>query len=238
MKNKMIKRSHLSEKKCREIIQLFAEDLTATQIANITGVSRVTINNYLKLIRTQVARYCEERNPFYFSANGTILPLGPTSYKKMDPNGMDATAESLHTLYGFFRQGGNIFVDGLHQANKNDVLSLQKARWNGLTNSTIKEELLKYQAIADFDSWHLYRMDTTHIVNGRSVVDDISVFWGHAKNRLMKFRGLNKNTLYLHVKECEFRYNYRSSEINTMLLSIMYHHPLYLTEAHLPKKAG
>ncbi len=238
MKNKMIKRSHLSEKKCREIIQLFTEDLTATQIANITGVSRVTINNYLKLIRTQIARYCEERNPVYFNTNGTILPLVSTSYKKLDPNANDAMAESLHTLYGFFRQGGFIFVDGLHQVSKNDVLSLQKARWNGLTKGTINEELLKYQAIADFDNWHLYRMDTTHIVNGRSMVDDISVFWGHAKNRLMKFRGLNRNTLCLHVKECEFRYNYRSNDINSMLLTIMYHHPLYLTEAHLPQKAG
>ncbi len=238
MKNKMIKRSHLSEKKCREIIQLFAEDLTATQLANITGVSRVTINNYLKLIRVQIARYCVERNPFNFNANGLGLPLEATANKKTDMNGTNTTAESLHTLYGFFRQGGYIFVDGLHQANKNDILSLQKARWNDLSYTTPKQELLKYQAIADFDSWHLYRMDTSHIVNGRSMVDDISVFWGHAKNRLMKFRGLNKNTLYLHVKECEFRYNYRSHDINAMLLSIMYHHQQYFTEVHLPQKVG
>ena len=70
MKNKMLKRSHLSEKKCREIIQLFSEDLTATQVANITGVSRVTINNYLKLIRTHIAKYVEDQHPRHYNGGG------------------------------------------------------------------------------------------------------------------------------------------------------------------------
>lgn len=236
----MIKRSHLSEKKCREIIQLFSEDLTATQIANITGVSRVTINNYLKLIRTQIARYCEERNPRYFNGHAGNPLQGTNGHKKNGEMPDAVLAEKLHAHYGFYRHGGCVFVDGLHEINKNDIITLQKTRLTDASvgTTTTMEELMKYQAIADFDSWRLYRMDTTHIVNGRSQVDDISVFWGHAKNRLIKFRGLNKNTLYLHVKECEFRYNYRNNDMHGLLLSIMYHHPLYLSASHIPQKIG
>jgi transposase len=89
---------------------------------------------------------------------------------------------------------------------------------------------MKYQAIADFENWRLYRVDTSHIVNGKNELDDIAVFWGHTKSRLIKFRGLNKSTLYLHVKECEFRYNNRTSDINDLLLNIMYHQPLRLSK--------
>src|SRR5262245_7525579 len=63
MKNKYLKGAHLSERKFKEILRLFAEDLTATQIANISGVSRVTVNSYLKKIRQQIARHCESLTP-------------------------------------------------------------------------------------------------------------------------------------------------------------------------------
>src|SRR5260370_30456007 len=107
MKNKMLKRSHLSEKKCREIIQLFSEDLTATQIANITGVSRVTINNYLKLIRTHIARFAEDLHPRNQS-NGSIrsfVSLNGTNGKELH-----AKDNAVDVFYGFYRCEGNIFT--------------------------------------------------------------------------------------------------------------------------------
>lgn len=224
MKNKMIKRSHLSEKKCREIIQLFSEDLTATQIANITGVSRVTINNYLKLIRTQIAKHCEEQNPRYYST-GVIPALNGHT------NGVARNGEEQSTTYfGFFRFNGSILADGLHNVDKAGIQELQRSKlMNPADNAS--HELSKYNAIADFDSWRLYRIDAGNTVNGKSQVDDISVFWGNTKSRLLKFRGLNKNTMYLHVKECEFRYNYRNDDINTVLLNIMYKRPLHFSKS-------
>jgi transposase len=38
------------------------------------------------------------------------------------------------------------------------------------------------------------------------------------KVRLAKFRGINRNTFYLHLKECEFRYNFRNENIYNILL--------------------
>lgn len=224
----MLKRSHLSEKKCREIIQLFSEDLTATQIANITGVSRVTINNYLKLIRTHIAKYAEDQHPRQYSGGGirSLVSLNGA-------NGQEVPKDSpADVFYGFYRYEANIFVDLLKNMDKAAVLELQRSRAPGMTGKP-NEELLKYHAIADFDSWKLYRIDPGNMVNGKNHVDDISVFWGSAKSRLLKFRGLNKNTLYLHVKECEFRYNYRNADINSLLLNIIYKVPLHFSKSYL-----
>ncbi len=232
MKNKMIKRSHLSEKKCREIIQLFSEDLTATQIANITGVSRVTINNYLKMIRAHISQHCEELNPRYFSKNG--VPFSSlhrqSQHEEILLNG---SSEDSNAYYGFSRNNGNIHLDWLHNIGRNGIQELQKARFQQEQDNAHMTELLKYQAIADFEGWRLYRIDTSNSVNGKNYVDDISVFWGNAKSRLLKFRGLNKNTLYLHVKECEFRYNYRNDDINNLLLNIIYKRPLHLSKTYV-----
>jgi Fic family protein len=46
VKNKYVKHAHISEAKFRQIILLFSEDLSATQISHLTHLSRQTINKY------------------------------------------------------------------------------------------------------------------------------------------------------------------------------------------------
>ena len=64
MKNKYIYRSRISEKKFREILKYFAQDIEATKIANLTGISRISINKILKNIRILMAKECEKISKF------------------------------------------------------------------------------------------------------------------------------------------------------------------------------
>ena len=54
VKNKYVIRSCISGAKFRQIILLFSEDLSATQISHLTGLSRQTINKYLIAIRLRI----------------------------------------------------------------------------------------------------------------------------------------------------------------------------------------
>ncbi len=62
-KNKYVKHAHISERKFRLLIKLFAEDLNATQISHLTGISRPAINKYLHAIRKRIMTYCESDSP-------------------------------------------------------------------------------------------------------------------------------------------------------------------------------
>lgn len=57
--NKYVYRWGVSEAKFRQRLKLFCLDLTATQTAEITGLSRNSVNKYLKAIRQRIARFCE-----------------------------------------------------------------------------------------------------------------------------------------------------------------------------------
>jgi len=57
-------------------------------------------------------------------------------------------------------------------------------------------------------------------------INGIENFWGLAKVRLYKFRGMDKKTFYLHLKECEFRFNYRQDNLYLLLLKIIRNKPL------------
>ena len=58
----------------------------------------------------------------------------------------------------------------------------------------------------------------------RNHINGIENFWGWSKTRLSKFRGINRNTFPLHLKESEFRFNNRhlnKKELYVKLLKII-----------------
>jgi len=56
---------------------------------------------------------------------------------------------------------------------------------------------------------------------GKSHVNGIESFWSFAKRRLAKFNGLTDDKFFLHLKECEFRFNYRHEKLEQKALKIM-----------------
>ena len=63
MRNKYVRRSHISEKKFRQLVKLFSLDLDAIQISELSHLNRNTVNRYLKIIRTRIAELCEIESP-------------------------------------------------------------------------------------------------------------------------------------------------------------------------------
>lgn len=57
-------RAQISRAKFRQILRLFALDLTASQIAEISNLNRNTVNRYLTLTRSLIADFCERESPF------------------------------------------------------------------------------------------------------------------------------------------------------------------------------
>lgn len=211
MKNSMLKGAHLPEGKSQDILRYFSEDLTATQIADLTGVSRVTVNNYFRTIRLRIARHCEEKNPSSnYSKTHSVVYL-----RKKGDDFRNIASHQEQTVYGFYWHNGKVFASSLE---KNDEIENVNATTNN--GETFEQyKLQNFHAIADFKTWKLF-----NIQHCDSSEDDIFCFWNDTKNRMLKFRGLHKSMLYLHVKECEFRYNHRNDNINGILQNIMQKH--------------
>jgi transposase len=68
-----------------------------------------------------------------------------------------------------------------------------------------------YDSLADrgYKKHHRVQHGNNEFANSKSHINGIESFWGIAKMRLTKFRGLFKPTFYLHLKECELRFDHR-----------------------------
>ena len=51
-------------------------------------------------------------------------------------------------------------------------------------------------------------------------INRIESFWGYAKHRLTKFKGIKKDLIKIHLKETGFRFNYCDQNLYTVLLKV------------------
>ena len=57
-------------------------------------------------------------------------------------------------------------------------------------------------------------------------IDGIESFWGYAKNGLVKCQGMPEEDLYLHLRECELRFDMRGRDMYRFMLRELRERPL------------
>ena len=221
MKNRYFIRSRISEKKFRQIIKFFSMDLTALQIASLTKVNRNTINNILKKIREKIAQHCDRETYFdkrEFAQDKICVGVKCIRGKK------DREDKGKIIIFGVQKDNGRTYIQVI-KSFKENTLSLVKEKlshtgdfkpYSGFADTAYKKLYRFYKFSNDF----IVETGIKNHMNG------IKNFLGIAKVRLSKFRGINKNTFYLHLKECEFRFNNRDKNLYKVILDILRKKPL------------
>lgn len=209
-------RAQIPRTKFRQILKLLSLDLTASQIAVITNLNRNTVNRYLKLTRTLIADFCEQESPFLGSVECNESYFGSRHQKGKRGRG----AENKHIVFGIYKRNGKVYTEIIKNVKAKTLQAIIKGHVD-LHSTLYTDGFRAYDSIVHLGYQKHYRIyHQTDYVVGDVHINGIEGFWGYAKVRLVKFRGLSKNTFYLHLKECEFRFNYRKSDLYKMLLKI------------------
>ena len=76
-KNKYFRRSKISEAKFRQLLRLFAMDLTATDTAQLCNLSVRSVNAIYQRIRVRLAQECATQSPFSGTLEADESYFGP-----------------------------------------------------------------------------------------------------------------------------------------------------------------
>lgn len=210
-------RAQISRVKFRQILRLFALDLTAVQIAKLAQLNRNTVNRYLTLIRRAIAAHCDSESPFKGEVELDESYFGPKRVR--GKRGRGAGRKTI--VFGIYKRNGCVYTEIVPNCSRRTLYAIIKGKV--ATSSTIHTDRFRsYNGIVDLGYRKHYRIDHSRdeFALGANHINGIEGFWGLAKVRLVKFRGLSKNTFYLHLKECEFRFNYRNQDLYKVLLKI------------------
>jgi len=216
---KLYIRARISRAKFRQILRLFALDLTASQIAKLSNLNRNTVNRYLTLTRSLIAAFCELESPFVGEVECDESYFGSRHKKGKRGRG----AENKHIVFGIYKRNGKVYTEIVKNVQAKTLQQIIKGKVS-FDSTVYTDGFRSYDSIVHLGYQKHFRI--YHQLNyavGSVHINGIEGFWGYAKVRLAKFRGLSKNTFYLHLKECEFRFNYRKHYLYEMLLKITRH---------------
>ena len=222
-KNRYVSRSHVSEAKFRRFLRLFALDLEATKIAQVTKLSRRTVNRYVHALRIRMAQVCERHAPF----RGTV-ELDHSYFGRRRVRGRRGRGAGGKTIvFGLFKRNGYVYTEIVPNAQKATLLRVIRGRVT-LSSVLHSDGWRGYDGLVDVGYRKHFRVH--HHVNvfatGRAHINGIESFWGSAKTRLARRRGIRREYFYLHLKECEFRFNHRRDNLYRVLLDLVREDPL------------
>ena len=215
-KNKYVKDSHLSERKFGELPRLFRADATALSAVSPTGLNRDTVSRHHGMPRARIAEACEADE----SCFGARRARGA--------RGRGARGEAI--VSGPPKRGGKVctrIVPDVTRGTSTRVIEGKASR----------DPIMHTDGSAPCDGlvgWgckhhcRVSRGENGFVERGNpgDRIDGIESFWGYAKNRLVKYQGMSKEDFYLHLKECEFRFNMRGRDMYRFMLRELRERPL------------
>ena len=226
MQNKYVNRSRISEKKFREIVRYFAMDLEATKIAELTGISRQSINKYLNAMRLRIVEFCEKESPFSGEIEVDESYFGAKRVK--GKRGRGAAGKTI--VFGLLKRKGKVYTEIVSDCSRDTLQAIIRGKVDA--ESVIHSDGWRgYNGLVDLGYKKHFRVDhgKNEFVRGKSHINGIESFWGTTKTRLSKRRGIKKKVFLLHLKECEFRFNYRNENLYAKMLVIFKNYPLKLS---------
>lgn len=213
MNNKYKKRSRISNKKFRKIVKCFSLDIEASKIAVLTRISRNSINKIVKYIRMKIAEHSEKES---LAVNeGRVIDENYFDNRKSKP-------KRKSIVFNIIKRGEKIYTQMAKNCSTNEPTAISKSNYSSVIYYT--GSFRTCDGLVSFGYRRPYKYkyrDNKLATDKNNHIDGIENFWDVAKTRLKKFRGIHKSTFYLHLKECEFRFNYRNEDTYKLLLQLL-----------------
>ena len=222
MKNKYFNRSHISEKKFREIIKYWAEDLDAKTNSNLTKISYNTLKIIYQKLRQKILLWQEKEGQMSGVCEVDESYFGASRVKGKKGRG----AGNKTIVFGILERAGRVYTQIIPDADKHEIQNIirKKISPETLINS---DYWVAYHGSVDLGYGHFrVKHGDNEFANGKAHINGLESFWSYAKRRLAKFNGIQKTHYIYHLKETEFRFNHRKDNLYKLMLKYLLVDPL------------
>ena len=191
--------------------------------ASLTGISVRSINSIYLKIRQRMAASCETQSLFNDLAEGVCGDM-PAMISRQT----DECRGSVPSVFGIREQGGRISTEMIPACSSHVLSDVVNGRRFLHEVFGQQDWVSRYDGLVDLDRQRYLRIQWPDAGQPSNLYKAriSEVFWGFTKQRLYQFRGLHRHTLYLHLKETEYRFNHRREPLYQDLLDMLRSHPL------------
>jgi transposase len=203
-----INQGNLTAGQWLRLIKLFELELSVRKIAQQLRLSYNAAYKAVHTIRAAILAH---------STDGDVFLSGEVevdeSYfggKRKGKRGRGAAGKV--PVFGILEREGRVFVEVLPSTRAKDVLALtvKKVRRGSIVYT---DKYKSYDALMFCGYRHLRVDHGKYFSRGRVYINGLEGFWSYAKERIMKYHGVSPQRFPYYLKELEFRYNHRKTDL-------------------------
>ena len=178
------------------------------------------------MLRARIAEACEADSPFDGEVEADESYFGARRVRGVRGRG----ARGKTIVFGLLKRGGKVYTQIVPDVTRRTLMQVIEGKVS--KDSTMYTDgFASYDGLVDWGYKHHYRVshgENEFVERGNpgNHINGIESFWGYAKNRLVKYQGVPKEDFYLHLKECESRFNMRGRDMYKFMLRELRKRPL------------
>jgi transposase len=205
LKNIYYRHAHCSVRQFRTFVRHFCLDDSALRISQESGVKLRATITLLGKLRTILLTWCEEEERISGEIEVDESYFGARRVRGKRGRG----ASGKVPVIGLLKRGGKVYTQVVTNCSREQLLPIIQGKI--LSESTVFTDAWRSYDSLILHGYKHYRIHhhENEFARGKNHVNGIESFWSFTKARLLKMKGVRKDKFLLHLKESEFRWNYR-----------------------------
>jgi len=221
--NKHVKCKHCKHKyslkklsKDLSVLYHFYLEISARKTSIALGISYRTVSRRFMEYRHTMAEYLREQ---FKELSGDIeIDESYFGGKRKGKRGRGAYNKAI--VFGILERNGKVYTAVVPNVKAKTLLK-------HIREKTKKGSVYYTDMFRSYNSLIIYgkheRIDHSKtLVEYNKHINGIEGFWSFAKERFMKYHGINRDNYYWYLKEMEFRFNYRYDDLFKLLVQVIF----------------
>lgn len=196
-------------------IKLFEIDTSVREAAKQLGLAYNTVYNLHSLIRNAI--FAADRSTTSFSGE---IEMDESYFGGRRKGKRGRGSAGKVPVFGILEQGGKVTVEVVSDVQSETLLELaiKKVKRGSLIYT---DKFRSYNGLVSYGFKHRRIDHGKKFANGKVYINGIEGFWSFAKERLLKYHGVDAGKFPLYLKELEYRYNHRDRDLFDDLIQIL-----------------
>ena len=198
-----MRKSRLSERIQRRLIEHFVAGTTARCAAELVGVHRNTAAYYFQRLREIIAHHLEQEAHEVFDGE---IEVDESYFGGVRKGKRGRGAAGKVPVFGLLKRGGRVYTKIIPDASGATLIPIIKRKI--IPDSIVYSDCWRGYNVLDVSDFKHYRINHSKLfADKRNHINGIENFWNQAKRHMRKFNGVPRQSFGLFLKECEWRFN-------------------------------
>ena len=190
------------------LIKLFELELSVRKMAEQMNLSYNTVYKAVQTIRYSILSHSDDAHDVL----GGEIELDESYFGGRRKGNRGRGAAGKIPVFGILERNGQVRVSVVPNVSANTLINLTiKTVRRGSIVYT--DKFRSYNSLMFCGYRHLKVDHNKRFASGKVCINGLEGFWSWAKERLLKHHGVSPKNFPLYLKELEFRYNYRHTDI-------------------------